>query len=399
MKRIAANIIICSTFLSFLNFGFASTDQDIQKKQTQIEKLRKEIDKFEDKIKESSKKEKATLELLSTYDRQSLLLRRLVKKLREREIALEEEIKQTKVTISELEGELSSLKKHYAGYVSTAYKFGKVYDLELLLASKSFNQLLIRSEYLRRFSDQRHKDMIRVDTKKSSMEKQHNLLSQQLEEQQDILQQKRKEEDRLAAKAKKRKSLLAEIKRDKKNFKKEIDRRKQDVRELEKIIARLVEEDLEKRDKKDKTIEPPSGRGFFSKRGRLRWPVDRGKITTRFGSEQHPTLRTITQNTGIDITVSAGSDVIAVADGEVSKIHWLPSYGNLLILNHRDGFRTVYAHLADISVSEGESVKEGSRIGKSGESIVGSILHFEIYKDREKLDPEQWLKQKGLTQR
>jgi murein DD-endopeptidase MepM/ murein hydrolase activator NlpD len=70
-----------------------------------------------------------------------------------------------------------------------------------------------------------------------------------------------------------------------------------------------------------------------------------------------------------------------------------------LILNHRDGFRTVYAHLADISVSEGESVKEGSRIGKSGESIVGSILHFEIYKDREKLDPEQWLKQKGLTQR
>ncbi|MBI5021429.1 MAG: peptidoglycan DD-metalloendopeptidase family protein [Ignavibacteriales bacterium] len=399
MNRIAVNIILCFLLLSAVNIGLASTDQDIQKKQTQIEKLRKEIDKFEDKIKESSKKEKATLELLSTYDRQSMLLRKLVAKLREREIALEAEIKQTKVTVGELGGQLSSLKKHYAGYVSTVYKYGRVYDLELLLSSKSFNQLLVRSEYLRRFSNQRQQDMIRIDTKKSSVEKQHDLLNQQLAEQQDLIRQKKKEENRLAAKAKKRKSLLTEIRRDKKNFKKEIERRKQDVRELEKIIARLIEEEVEARNKKDKTVESPIGGGFLSKRGQLRWPVERGKVTTRFGSEQHPTLHTITQNTGIDITVSAGSDVVAVADGEVSKIHWLPSYGNLLILNHRNGFRTVYAHLSDISVTEGQSVKEGSRIGKSGESIVGSILHFEIYKEREKLDPEQWLKQKGPNQR
>lgn len=394
MNAALKNIFPFLLLFSLASHCPASNDQDIQKKQSQIEQLRKEIDKYENKIKESSKKEKATVDLLSTYDRQSMLLRKLISKLKEREVALESEIKQTRETAGQLGGQLSSLKKHYAGYVSTAYKFGKSYDLELLISSKSFNQLLIRSEYLRRFSDKRRKDMLDIDTKKTAMERQDLLLNQQLEEQQNLLQQKKKEENRLAAKAKKRKNILAEIRRDKKNFKKEIDRRKQDVREMEKIIARLIEEEMASRAKKERGPEALSGKSFSAKRGFLRWPVDNGRITARFGTEQHPTLRTITQNTGIDITVKTGSTVYAVADGEVSKIHWLPSFGNLLILNHRDGYRTVYAHLSDISVNEGESIKEGAKIGNSGEAIAGSILHFEIYKEREKLNPEEWLRGK-----
>jgi murein hydrolase activator len=393
------NVLFSCAFFCTVVFGGNIAGQDIQKKQSQIEKLRKEIDKFEEKIKESSKKEKSTIELLSTYDRQSMLVKKLIAKLKDREKDLQEEIKQTKETIGYLGGQLTSLKQHYAGYVSTVYRFGKTYDLELLLSSKSFNQLLIRSEYLRRFSDQRQKDMVRIDNKKTLMETQHEVLRQQLEEQKNVLEQKQKEEVRLAAKAKKRKALLAEIRRDKKNYKKEVDRRKQDVNELEQIIARLIEEDRINRTKKENSIEPPAGGGFLARRGRLRWPVTQGKITARFGSQQHPTLHTVTQNTGIDIAVSSGADVYAVADGDVSKIHWLPSYGNLLILNHNSGFRTVYAHLSEITVNEGEIVKEGTRIGKSGESIAGSILHFEIYKDREKQDPEQWLKQQGVLRR
>jgi murein DD-endopeptidase MepM/ murein hydrolase activator NlpD len=50
-------------------------------------------------------------------------------------------------------------------------------------------------------------------------------------------------------------------------------------------------------------------------------------------------------------------------------------------------------------VEEGMKISEGVSIGKTGESLGGSILHFEIYKEREKLDPEKWLKPKGLTQK
>jgi murein DD-endopeptidase MepM/ murein hydrolase activator NlpD len=130
---------------------------------------------------------------------------------------------------------------------------------------------------------------------------------------------------------------------------------------------------------------------FELKRGRLRWPVDEGRVVAQFGNQRHPTLKTVTQNTGIDIAVKAGSAVTAVADGEVATIWWLPSYGNLLIVNHYGGFRTVYTHLAEINVAEGEKLKEGDVIGTSGEALDGPRLHFEIWKDREKQNPEQWL--------
>ena len=116
-----------------------------------------------------------------------------------------------------------------------------------------------------------------------------------------------------------------------------------------------------------------------------------GSIVAHFGPQRHPTLRTVTTNTGIDIAVDAGTPVTAVAAGEVATINYLPSYGNLIILNHQNGFRTVYAHLGEISVIPGQTIQEGAAIGTSGDSIDGPRLHFEIWKDREKQNPEVWL--------
>jgi murein DD-endopeptidase MepM/ murein hydrolase activator NlpD len=97
--------------------------------------------------------------------------------------------------------------------------------------------------------------------------------------------------------------------------------------------------------------------------------------------------------------VAQGSSVAAVADGEVSTIWWLPSYGNLVIVNHDGGYRTVYAHLGDVDVEEGQPVATGQRIGRSGEGLDGPMLHFEIWNGRETQDPEKWLSPGGLTKR
>ncbi len=384
-------------------------EDDVKKKQAQLEKLKKEIDQYEGRIKEREKKEHATLDLLDTYDRQATLLRRLIGKLHDQEDELQTNIDQTRRSIGELGGQLSFLKRHYANYVSTVYKNGPMYDLELLLSSKSINQAYIRSEYLKRFSEQRKQDMDKIDSKKTDLESQNTILQNQLAEQKQILSDKLREEQTLASKMKKRKTLLADIRRDKKSFTHEIDRRRQAAKDLEQLIAKLIEEDRARKEKEraaGRTKEEPApsretarGGNFQSKRGKLPWPVSQGKIVGRFGNQQNVQLHTITQNTGIDISVPVGSEVNAVADGEVSKIYWLPSFGNLVILNHRNGYRTVYAHLADISVAEGDRIGEGKRIGSSGESLSGAMLHFEIYKDREKQDPEQWLRPRGLVQR
>jgi murein DD-endopeptidase MepM/ murein hydrolase activator NlpD len=99
----------------------------------------------------------------------------------------------------------------------------------------------------------------------------------------------------------------------------------------------------------------------------------------------------VTQNSGVDISVNVGTNVAAVAEGEVSILSFIPGYGNVVILNHYNGFRTVYAHLSEIKVVEAQKLNEGDVIGKSGDTIAGSVLHFEIWKEREKQNPELWL--------
>lgn len=405
--RLAGITALAILFLFFsVSVGHSRQSDELKKKRSQLEKLRTEINNYETRIKEREKKEHATLDLLDTYDRQAALLRKFIVKLHDEEEELQKDIAETRKTISELNGEVSSLKQNYARYVSAAYRAGRTSDLELLITSQSFNQMLIREEYLRRFSVQRKSDLVKLDSQKNLLEKESEKLQTQLTQQRNLIAEKAKEESHLAVQAKKRKRMLADIRKDKKNYKREVTRKLSAAKEIEQLIAKLIEEDRVRRErgsqesvthtpKHDKTV--PSG--FDSRRGHLRWPVAGGRLVARFGNQENSTLHTVTQNPGIDISIPIGTSVNSVADGEVSAIWWLPSFGNLVIVNHKDGYRSVYAHLSEITVTEGKKVTEGGQIGQSGEALTGSMLHFEIWKDREKLDPEQWLSHNGFSRR
>ncbi|HEY5615610.1 MAG TPA: peptidoglycan DD-metalloendopeptidase family protein [Bacteroidota bacterium] len=382
----------------------AAADKDIAKKTQELEKLRQEIAAYEQKLSESEKKEKTTLTHLDNLEKQSTLIRRLVQKLREQEKLLTSDINEAKSSITDLEKQLQFLKSHYAKYVRSVYINNRVYDLELLLSSNSINQLSIRIQYLKRFSDQRVKDLQGIVDKKTSLEKQNDQLQSSLEKERALLAEKTKEEQSLKKKTTQRRSVLSNLRKDKKQYQQELARKTEAVKEIEKIIADLIERErirkereaaaARERERRGETVTatPPEPAGTFDQRlGKLRWPVSKGAIASRFGRQVHPTLKTVTQNTGIDITSTSGSDVLSVADGEVSVVSFIPGFGNLLILNHYGGYRTVYAHLSDIAVTEGQSVKDGQVIAKSGDSLEGNILHFEIWKDRDKQNPERWL--------
>ena len=315
------------------------------------------------------------------------------------------EILKARSSIGDLERQLQSLKNHYAKYVRSVYKNGRVYDLELLFSSNSINQLSIRIAYLRKFSEQRIRDLQRIVQNKTDLEQQNEKLQKALAEERKLITEKSTEESSLKKKMTQRQRVLSTIRSDKKLYKQELKRRNQAVRQIEQFIADLIEKERVRKEReaaaaRDRLAsstapapapEPVPVGSFEFQRGRLRWPVSSGKIASRFGNQVHPVLKTVTQNTGIDITVPSGSDVQAVADGEVSVLSFLPGFGNVVILNHYNGFRTVYAHLADITVSESQKIRAGEVIAKSGESIAGAILHFEIWKEREKQNPEIWL--------
>ncbi len=402
------SLVIFFAVLCWLGSSVLIGQETIKKRQTQLQSLRKEINIYEKKIKESAKKERSTLDLLDIYDRQAVALQKLIRSLHQEALLMENDIETTRSSINDLNNKISFLKRHYARYIAAVYKSGQTYDLELLLSSKSLNQVLIRSEYLKRFSDQRKQDIERIGSTRDNYEEQSDLLQRQLSEQHELIAEKAKEEKNLKSKAAKRKLVLQDIRRDKKNYQKEVTRKLEAVKEMERLIAKLIEEDLERREREAKRTKNRATSSsthanevaiFEAKRGRYRWPIAGGKIVSRFGNHENPVLHTITQNTGIDISTASGTTVEAITEGEVSTIWWLPSFGNLVILSHNGGYRTVYAHMSEISVSEGDRVAEGESIGKSGEALSGPLFHFELWRDREKQDPEQWLRPRGMTQK
>jgi murein hydrolase activator len=391
-------LILLASLLLLLSLPTSGSGQEeIRKKQAELQNLRSQIHDFEQKIREQQQHERSTLELLDTYDRKASALRRLIAKLRADESDLQKTIEGTRGELRVLENQLTFLEQHYAKYVTSVYKTGRMHDLELLLSSASVNQLYIRAEYLKRFSEQRRRDALKISAKKAEVEEFQAKLQQQLGEERRLIAEKGAEEDRLATASAERKEVLSSIRKDRKSLQKEIDRKLKAAQQLQTMIADLIEQDRIKKERRaqardGKLPQPPPTEGSFeTKRGHLRWPVAQGSIAARFGNQQHPTLKTITQNTGIDIAVKSGSPVTTVADGEVTTIWWLPGYGNLVIVDHYGGFRTVYAHLSEITISEGQKVKEGDQIGASGEALEGPRLHFELWKDREKQNPELWL--------
>lgn len=144
-----------------------------------------------------------------------------------------------------------------------------------------------------------------------------------------------------------------------------------------------------------KGIEPPD-LGFGRARGRLPWPTE-GKIVGAYGAQVHPRFGTRTFRSGVDIEAAAGDEVQAVYAGHVVFTGWFKGYGNLIILDHGGEYYTLYAHVAEILVKEGDEVQQAQAIGTVGDtgSLAGPRLYFEVRHQGKPQDPAEWLRQRG----
>jgi septal ring factor EnvC (AmiA/AmiB activator) len=136
----------------------------------------------------------------------------------------------------------------------------------------------------------------------------------------------------------------------------------------------------------------PETNGFGALRGRLPLPTP-GRIEAGFGKVLEPRFNTVTLRRGIDIRAPAGSPVRAVAPGTVAWTGWLRGFGNVIILDHGDGYHSVLAHLAEVMRPAGGHVFEGEVLGTVGDtgSLQGPVLYFEIRRQGLAVDPAPWL--------
>ncbi len=132
--------------------------------------------------------------------------------------------------------------------------------------------------------------------------------------------------------------------------------------------------------------------GFVARRGRLPLPAI-GPITVGFGKVVNPKFHTVTVQNGIDIEAPGGAPVRSVAPGRVVHAGWFKGYGNLVIVDHGEGFHSLVAHLATMQTAMGEEVDEGAVIGTVGDSgsLKGPYLYFEIREKGRPVDPRPWL--------
>ncbi len=167
------------------------------------------------------------------------------------------------------------------------------------------------------------------------------------------------------------------------------------VRRERRLLDRLLSgRDRARRRLEESLPEDAQGDGGFARqRGRVAWPV-RGRVIRGFGTHEDVELGTETFHKGLAIDAKPGASVRACFGGQVVYSGWYKGFGNLVIIDHGDGFHSLYAHLQAISKARGESVLEGAVVGEAGDtgSLGGPMLYFEIRKQGKPVDPLKWLR-------
>ena len=384
--------------LSVISGQTEKIEKDIQFHNSELDHLRKEIADYERKIKNTSDREKSEIERLNEIDEEISLVRNLIYRLRREEKIKEKSITQAEVTIEKKESEHTSLVNRYAKRVTHTYKKGRLSDLEKLLDAKSWRQAVYRAKYIkiisehdRSLADEIRRNLVEIEAKRTVLER-------ELTDIRKIDKEKLSRKKWLEQRRRVRNKELGNLKRDRQKMSVALNQRKKAAQQMESIISRLERErvariaELERRRKE---MELLGSVPFKELKGKLPWPIE-GKVISRFGTYQNPNLKTVTENTGIDIHGSEGTEVRSIYDGIVTTVTYIRGYGNTVILDHGDGFYSVYTHVMDVEVEENSYVNARdiiAHVGDSG-SLEGTKLHFEIWGNKDKLNPELWLKKR-----
>jgi len=357
----------------------------VEKHHDALRRIRKEINKMEKEIAAKKKQESSVLFVLSNLDLGIDLAHSALQNLTKQREKREKEIRQIERNLKNSAKEQQKLRDIISKRLVYTYKYGRLKDLELLFTAESLNEGVLWLEYQKRLSENDYRNYLSLREKSDQIVRDRNLLAIEISEKQNLIAEKHKEEKELLNKKRQRQKILTKIRKNTDLLRQQLAEKEKAAAAIRKIIFRL-----EKEPKITPLVKPETL--FADLNGRMLWPV-KGKIVSHFGRVRHPELKTITENIGIEIKAPEGNPVQSVARGKVTAITWQRGSGNIIIISHYGGYYTVYTHLEEIYVDLLEDVDMGQIIGSVGESgsTKGPVLHFEIWKGTEKLNPELWL--------
>ena len=369
-------------------------DAELNYQSGAIDKVKKEIEETRRKIKSQKQKEKTTSRRLSNIDKEISLTNKLYSQLKNELNNTEVEIDKLSKGIKANEQQLSKLRYRYSQRITQMYKKGTLSDIEKILSSSSWRQAIYRAKYMGIISDidQRTQNKIKsllIDIGKQRISLESNYRNK-------VRLKKDQEESKVSLRAsrKKRQKELDKIKKNQSELTKYLEEKQAGMQELEALLKKIRQDKSSygRADRIRKQQAALKTQVFGKLKGQLPWPAS-GRVVKKFGRSWNSERKTTTENPGIDIKGKPGSPVRSIIGGIVTTITYIRGYGTTLIIDHGGGFYTVYSHVTNVEANEGEEVQAGDVIAYMGDagSIEGSKLHFEVWGNGQKLNPEKWL--------
>ena len=360
--------------------------QELEQERLRLKKLNDEINQTKQKAKKAERQSESVLKKIEKLDKT------LVKKQQEYR-RINKELKSKDRKLAEIQADLTSAQKNVSQHrhaISTRlrllYMEGRGGYLKVLFEANTFANFERRLAYLSTISKQEYH---LLSDYQQQMTIWKDLNQQQVAAREELLEYKtqtqRTIKEMKGAKKNKR-IVLTSLSKEQELYERTVEGLKRSAKQVDSLLKAL-DQRFKLSQSKPKSKKIPS-----HTKGTLLWPTE-GKVVSFFGRQKHPSFDTYVNKKGIEIRTKRASPIQTVSSGQIVYADWLKGYGLVVIVDHTNGFFSLYAHASKLLVKEGQSVSIGEVIGETGETgfTDNNVLYFELRKGTKPIDPLRWL--------
>lgn len=381
MNLLLAVAFLLASLLPALSYS-AEPTENRQLSSINVGKLRQAISAHEEKIEQSSLEEHSLLDEIDSLDDTISQQKRKIDALQTQILEQERVIDAKEKELTAIYQKNETLRQHLIKRLRSFYFMGKTGFLNIIFSSETLPDLMMNNDAFRSlvtydqalFAEYR-KSVTEIDRAKRTHE-----LEKSVKEH--FLADADKENALLQQTAKEKNEVLKRVQTQKGLYEQALKEMKKSENNLTTALTQI-----------DRTAKPSEkSHGFLASKGRLP-PPTRGEVIRRF-HESSASDEDTTFTNGITIKTPENSEVYAVSDGTVIFAGYMRGYGKMVIIDHEQQYYTVTARFDEIRVEEGDLVKEGQLIGKTGEiaTLFGKGLYFEIRHEAIAENPLNWLR-------
>ncbi len=390
--------LLTFAFSSILIFAFGQKSDRLKNERNSV---KAEIEKTASEIQTTSKARKTTyqqyLDLKATVGTKQEMINELK---REIELMNFRITRQEEITDA-LAVDLELMKDSYGELLRKAYRQSQSNQPFLFLFSaESFNDFAQRWRFLKQYHDFKKREARLIRETQSAFEIQNKALQILQTEKTEIIEHFKTETEKLSVVIQEKEKVVKELSQKEKKLKIKLSKQEKAKENLNSDIEKAIFAELKTERAKNRTPqglktsetskkEVGLSLTFQTKKGSLPMPVS-GKIVGKFGIRVHSEAHnTKTESPGIEIETNENASVRVVYDGKVVRSFFKPEFQNIVLVQHGDYF-TLYSNLKSVVVKTGNIVKEGDILGKVGTKNGKTELHFQIWQNGTKLNPEDW---------